>query len=79
MWSFIKWAVGVRPEKQSLTHNSMGKLPESTFINYARDKADVDDDKETHKNIYEFRAWERSVKQNKQLKDYQDWYDYFNH
>ena len=63
MWSFIKWAVGVREEKNSMTHNSMGKLPENKFIN----------------NIYEYKTFERSLKQKNQQKMYSKYYDYFNH
>ncbi len=66
-------------QSNSINPNSMCPIPENKFLNFARCKSETNDDKETHKNIYEFRAWERSIKQNKQLKDYQDWYDYFNH
>tara|TARA_R100000781_G_C4051986_1_gene117944 strand:+ start:627 stop:863 length:237 start_codon:yes stop_codon:yes gene_type:complete len=66
-------------QSNSINPNSMSPIPENKFLNFARDKIDDDDDNETHKNIYEFRAWERSIKQKKQLKDYAEWYDYFNH
>jgi hypothetical protein len=80
MWSFIKWAIGVREkEVNTLTHNSMGKLPENKFINYARDIGKPKDDEEPHKNIYEFKHFERSLKQKQQRKSYSQYYDYFNH
>lgn len=80
MLSYLYWAFGVR-EKQinSLTHNSMAKLPENKFINLARDIKLPYDDKEPHKDIYEFKSFERSLKQKKQQKDYSKWYDYYNH
>jgi hypothetical protein len=80
MWSFIKWAIGVRPEKQSLTHNSMGILPESTFINYARDKAELDEDEEPHSSIYHLKRMERLYgKSQKRKSQFNSYYDYFNH
>tara|TARA_R110002012_G_scaffold316436_1_gene531382 strand:- start:6231 stop:6473 length:243 start_codon:yes stop_codon:yes gene_type:complete len=80
MWSFIKWAVGVREKEiNSINPNSMSPLPSNKFVNYARDIEVNNDDKEPHKNIYEYKAFERSMKQKKQQKDYSDWYDYFNH
>lgn len=80
MWSWIKWAVGVRekPEEATITPNSMSPLPKRKFINYARDINDNDDDKEPHKNIYEFKNWERkSLKQKQQMKSYFDFEKYF--
>jgi hypothetical protein len=79
MWSFIKWAVGVREEKNSMTHNSMSKLPDNKFINYARDIGENNDDVEPHKNIYEYKTFERSLKQKNQQKMYSKYYDFFNH
>ena len=57
----------------------MSPLPDNRFINFARDKNKTDDSNVPHKNIYEYRAYERSFKQKKQQKDYAEWYDYFNH
>ena len=38
MWSFIKWAVGVREKEiNSINPNSMSPLPSNKFVNYARD------------------------------------------
>jgi hypothetical protein len=76
MLSYLYWAIGIR-EKQinSLTHNSMAKLPENKFINLARDIKLPYEDKEPHKNIKDY----RSQKQIQQQKDYSKWYDYYNH
>ena len=78
MWKYLKSFFITEP-KNSINPNSLSPIPPNKFINFARDKSEVDEDKEPHKNIYEFRAWERSIKQRKQQKDYSDWYDYFNH
>ena len=66
-------------QTNSINPNSMSPIPNNKFINFARDKGKNYDDEETYKTIYEFRAWERSIKPNKKLKTRDDWYDYFNH
>lgn len=80
MLSWLYWAIGVR-EKQnnSITPHSMGKIPEQKFINYARDIVKNNDDVEPHKNIYEYKTFERSLKQKNQQKMYSKYYDFFNH
>ncbi len=80
MFEWIYWAMGyTNKEKNSINHNSFGKMPENKFINYARDIGDNDDDEEPHKNIYEYKTFERSLKQKHQQKSYSKYYDYFNH
>lgn len=79
MWSFIKWAVGVREKNNTINPNSMGIIPDDKFINYARDVVKNNDDNETHKNIYEYKTFERSLKQKNQQKEYSKYYDFFNH
>ena len=81
MWSFIKWAIGVRKEPEnSINPNSMSPLPKHKFINYARAKAETDDDIEPHQTIYDLKRMERlygkSQKRRSQLEKY---YDYYNH
>jgi len=79
---FIYWAIGVRQEepKNTLNPNSMSPVPKNRFINYARSKEDVDEDKEPHQSIYDLKRMERlygkSKKRKSQLESY---YDYFNH
>jgi len=47
MFEWIYWAMGyTNKEKNSINHNSFGKMPENKFINYARDIGDNDDDEE---------------------------------
>lgn len=80
MLSWIYWAIGIREEKSNtITPNSMYTLPDDKFINYARDIAKSPDMKEPHKNIYEYKTFERSLKQKHQQKQYSKYYDYFNH
>ena len=80
MFEWIYWAMGYKKEeKNSINHNSFGKMPENKFINYARDIGDNEDDEEPHKNIYEYKTFERSLKQKHQQKSYSKYYDYFNH
>ncbi len=76
MLSYLYWAIGVREHKiNSLTHNSMAKLPTNKFINLARDIKLPIEDKEPHKSVKDY----KSQKQIKQQKDYSEWYDYYNH
>ena len=78
MWKYIKSFIFLE-EKSSINPNSMSSLPDNRFINFARDKNKPDESEVPFKNIYEWKAYERSFKQKKQQKDYRDWYDYFNH
>ena len=79
MLKFIYWAIGVREEEQknSINPNSFSPVPKNRFINYARDKGKDDDDSEPHKNIYEYKQWERSQKQKFQQKQYFNFERYF--
>ncbi len=66
-------------EFNSLTPHSMAPIPKNKFINFAREKAIDDSSEETHKNIYEFRAWERKIKIQNQIHDLEDLVDQLNH
>jgi len=63
MWKFILWAIGVRNPEQSITPNSMAKIPDDKFINYAR----------TNNSTLNK---EKSLKQKQQIETY---YDRYNH
>jgi len=84
MWSWIKWAIGVREkETDILNHNDMSPLPKNKYVNYARTKALLDEDDEPHKTIYDIKKLERlygkSQKRKQQKQQYESWYEYFNH
>ena len=81
MWSWIKWAVGVREKETGiLNHNDMSPLPKRKFVNYARTKEPVDEDSEPHQSIYHLKRMERlhgkSKKRKSQLERYYDYYNY---
>ncbi len=63
MLRWIYWAIGVRNPEQSITHNSMAKIPDNKYINYARTNKPTE-------------IKEKSLKQKKQLETY---YDRYNH
>ena len=63
MWKFLMWAIGVRQPNNSLTPNSMAKVPADKFINYAR----INNTTITK---------EKSLKQRQQIETY---YDKYNH
>ena len=63
MWKFIYWAIGVREKSGSITPNSMAKIPDDKYINYARIN---------NTTI----SKEKSLKQRQQIETY---YDKYNH
>lgn len=66
-------------EFNTLTPNSMSPLPKNKFINFAREKAKDDSSEETHKNIYEFKSWEKKNKIKNQIQDLEAIVDQLNH
>jgi len=63
MMNWIYWAVGYREPKTSITPNSMAKVPQDKFINYAM---------LSRKDLTKH----KSIKQRKQMETY---YDKYNH
>jgi hypothetical protein len=81
---FIYWAIGVREkETNSINPNSMSPVPTNKFINFAREKADTEDDDVPHKTIYHLKRMERlygkSKRRQQQSEEYNKWYEYWNH
>lgn len=79
---FIYWAIGIRDKepKNSINPNSMGTIPNDKFINFARTKEEIDEDKEPHSDIYHLKRMERLYgKSKKRKQQYESYYDYLNH
>tara|TARA_R100000734_G_C3319236_1_gene114706 strand:- start:4502 stop:4738 length:237 start_codon:yes stop_codon:yes gene_type:complete len=66
-------------EFNTLTPNSMYKLNKNKFVNFARELVPNEDDHEPHKNIYEFKQWERKNKAILQIQELEKIVDQLNH
>ena len=59
LWKWYGGSLGDSEETQSISVNSMSPIPEKKFINYARIRAEVDEDAEPYESIWTYQRMKR--------------------